>query len=165
MRTGQWIAGIGALAWTLAACASSDSGSGGAAGSAGSAGDKRTQAATYARDDLSCIQDADCCVVFDSCRAQGYLVAAADKTVVSGLLGSAEDSSCLKCIPPMIQAWCDAGVCRAAKITCTGSLPSEAMQTHCGKMPSLPTDCTTPQDAPGLQPPGLQPQTILGCGS
>jgi hypothetical protein len=181
MTVAQWMAGMVAVAWALAACSSTDSDSSGAAGTgaqagsgaaagaggsaAGAAGaaDSRAQAATYARDDLPCTQDSDCCVVFDSCLAQGYLVAASDKTVVSGLLAAADRSACVNCIPPPIEAWCNAGICKAVKITCTNSFPSDAMQSHCGKVSSLPSDCTTGQDAPGLQPPGLQPQTILGC--
>ena len=145
-----------------------DSGStGGSAGSAaGAAGtaDTRVEARTYARDDLSCTQDSDCCVVFDYCVSQGYLVAAIDQAHVAELLKDAPQDKCNLCIPPPIQASCDSGICKAVKISCTGSdMLGDATKNHCGKV-TLPAGCTVPQFDLGLDFPGLGLETIIGCG-
>lgn len=158
-------AGVDAAAGGAAGSAAGGGGAaGGAAGAAGS-GDARDRAKTYARDIISCGQDSECCVVFDMCRNEGYLVAAADQQTVKDLLAKADQSLCTNCIPPPVQAWCNMGTCKAVKTTCTsGTLVNDAMHDHCGKV-ALPAGCSAPQSHGGLPFPGLQPETILGCGS
>lgn len=147
-----------------AAGTSGASGAAGTSGAAGAAGDARAQAALFAREDLACTQDADCCVVFDMCVNEGYLVAAKDKDAVKGLLDSAPDDMCTNCIPPAIQVSCGAsGFCVAGKIECTSStFLQEGMADHCGKL-TLPSDCSVKTQTVDWDP-GLQTQTILGCG-
>jgi len=157
---------IGAMALCmLSACGSDDEGSSpsGTGGSAGT-GNPRTQAAAFAREDIKCTQDSDCCVVFDGCTAEGYVVGATDQSAVRTLLTSAPADMCVNCIPPAVQVSCGPnGTCIGQKIQCTDGLLEDAIKDHCGKV-TLETGCTVKtQD---LQPwdPGLQVETILGCG-
>lgn len=174
MRTATRLIGVMALA-LLAACSSDDDGStpgtGGSAGASDSAGtagsaggDARAQAALFAREDLACTQDSDCCVVFDMCVNEGYLVAAKDKDAVKALLDSAPDDMCTNCIPPAIQVSCGtSGFCVAGKVSCTSSsFFQEGMADHCGKL-TLPADCSVKTQTVDWNP-GMQTQKILGCG-
>ena len=160
------------------ACSSSDSGptpatggsggsTGGSGGSAtgGAAGSARTQAAALARDDIPCVLDADCCVVFDMCQNTGYVVASGDNTATSTLLSGAPQDGCTNCIPPAIQVSCGAnGFCTGVKVECVGSMFQEGMQDHCGAL-TLPAECAV---VPPKAPPssgGYIPHVILGCGN
>ena len=151
---------------------SGGSATGGAAGSStggsatgGAAGNARTQAAALARDDIPCVQDADCCVVFDMCQNTGYVVASGDNTATSTLLSGAPQDGCTNCIPPAIQVSCGAnGFCTGVKVECVGSMFQEGMQDHCGAL-TLPAECAVvPPKAPPISG-GYIPHVILGCGN
>jgi len=130
----------------FAACSkSSESTSGGTGGAGGqSAAQFRSEAAALARDDIPCQTDADCCVVFDNCWDDGYVVGASDKDHAADLLAQAAaaeeaEQGCLACIPPAIQVRCSANkVCIAEAFS---SCDWEAgMQDHCGEL-TVPNGC------------------------
>jgi hypothetical protein len=125
--------------------------------------DPRTEATALARDDLPCTSDADCCVVFDGCLNDAYVVSAKDKDKVASLLASADKSRCTGCIAPSTQVSCGpSGYCVGAKIECTGSLFSAGEVNHCGKL-ALPAGCA-PKAAAGGPAPAPATKTILHCG-
>jgi len=122
--------------------------------------DPRSQATTLARDDLPCTTDADCCVVFDTCMNDGYVVASKDKNNVTSLLASADKSRCTACIPPPTQVSCGpSGFCVGVKIECTSGFFSEGSKDHCGKL-TLPTGCTEKKSGTV----GPVTKTVLHCG-
>ncbi len=139
-------------------------GASGTGGAAGSASDPRALAASLATDTIHCTQDSDCCVVFDMCRNEGYVVSSTDKAQVAGLLGSAPKDMCTGCIPPAIQVSCGAsGFCTGVKVDCASSLFNDGMTDHCGSL-NLPAGCSVVTQSGPLDPPGLTPKVILGCG-
>jgi hypothetical protein len=145
-----------------AACGSSGEPSG-AAGAAPA--DARSQALSYAKDPIACTADADCCVVFDGCRAQGLIVPSKDKDTVAQLLASAPKDMCVGCVAPSVQLECASGACKAYEmVTGQGADPnySEGRQNHCGKL-AYPTGWQ-PKHMAGLwAPPGTTPQKVIGC--
>jgi hypothetical protein len=123
----------------------------------------RQLASALARDDLSCTTDADCCVVFDLCINDGYIVSAKDKDKVAALLATADPSDCNFCEPPPTQVSCAAtGFCTGVKVDCTGSsLFKDGMKNHCGTL-ALPAGCAAKTASIGA--PGLGPKKVLHCG-
>jgi hypothetical protein len=128
--------------------------------------DARTQALSYARDDLPCTTEADCCVVFDGCRATGLIVAAADKDKVSSLLASASNDSCLLCIAPAVQVKCEAGKCTGVEVEPGSGADMDAGESfrknHCGTM-SLPAGWSEKTQSVPSSPPGWSPSKVIGC--
>jgi hypothetical protein len=86
-------------------------------------------AADYARDDIACASDADCCVVIDGCHAVGLVVSASDQRMVRQLLDTepVEETECLRCI----QVSCENAVCVGTSIEGTDFLDTLAVD-HCG---------------------------------
>lgn len=124
--------------------------------------DPRAEAAAFARNDIPCTTDADCCVVFDLCLNDGYVVAAKDKDKVASLVASADKSRCTACIPPSTEVSCaPTGFCTGAKVECTGSFFSDGAKNHCGKL-TLPTGCTVKPASTSA--PGPDTKTITHCG-
>jgi hypothetical protein len=102
--------------------------------------DPLTQASQYATDPIACAEDSDCCVVNDGCHSTAYLVASKDSAVVASLLASADNSTCDRCVTPMIQASCVSGVCAGERIGFSCSLPMGYPGNHCGKL-EVPASC------------------------
>ena len=124
--------------------------------------DPRQQVASLARDDIACTSDADCCVVFDTCMNDGYVVSARDEVEAASLLASADQSRCTACIPPATQVSCGpTGFCMGAKIECSGTLFQGGMKNHCGAL-AIPAECAL-QPA-FLRTPAPAAKTILHCG-
>jgi hypothetical protein len=139
-----------------AGASSTNGGAGASSISAGSGGAPQTpreQAATYARSDIACTVDSDCCVVVDNCLDTGYLVAATDRDQVRALLDGASMDRCLACIPPSVQIACEASRC-VAKIVSNDDPktppPDELRQDHCGSL-----DTNAPMSPVGSE---------FGCG-
>lgn len=134
--------------------------------------DTRSQALEYARNDLACTSDADCCVAFDGCLAQGLVVAKSDQSTVQSLLSKASQDMCLDCIAPHIQVRCASGSCTgtilkleaAAGASCDEYGPATApfRQDHCGTL-ALPEGCA--EKATGGAGPIELRGVVLGCGT
>jgi hypothetical protein len=125
-------------------------------------GDPRAQTLALARDNLPCTTDADCCAVVDDCMNDVYVVSATDKAKAASLLASADASRCTSCIPPATQVSCaSTGFCTAVKVECTGSLFSEGMKDHCGKL-TLPAGCALKPASLGAPVPSSK--VVLHCG-
>ena len=125
--------------------------------------DARSRVLQYARDDLACTTDADCCVVFDQCRNQGYLVSAADQQKAADLIASADDSSCTACITPPVDVRCgEAGYCVAERINCVSDPVASA--DHCGAVAASNGDCSVAAQALGSISAPRQTETVIGCG-
>src|SRR4051794_5357420 len=73
--------------------------------------DPRIKAGTYARDNIPCTVDTDCCVVLDQCYEQALVVSAGDKDAVRSLLNGADMGRCSLCVLPLVQASCTQGKC------------------------------------------------------
>jgi hypothetical protein len=131
--------------------------------------DSRTEASQYALDPIACAQDSDCCVVNDGCRSTAYVVAFKDSTTVSSLIASADNSTCNKCVSPMLQVSCGPSLtCVAERIDFRCSLPMPYPGNHCGKI-DLPASCltSTSMGDAGTQPSDsgtLKPLAVFGCG-
>jgi hypothetical protein len=130
--------------------------------------DPRTEASQYAIDPIPCLQESDCCVVNDGCHSTAYLVASKDSTKVSSLLASADNSTCDRCVTPMIQASCVSGVCVGERIDLACMLPMPHPGNHCGTL-DVPPSCLSSArggDA-GAKPPlggTSRPLAIFRCG-
>lgn len=126
----------------------------------------RAQARLLARDDIACTTDADCCVVFDTCRNEGYVVSAGDREKAASFLGAAVKDTCNRCITPSIQVYCGPqGVCTGAVVECAGIPWDEGAADHCGKL-AAPAGCAEKKPAAATPSgPGLQPEMIIGCGT
>lgn len=145
------------LAWAaLVASAAAGCGTSSDAGEAATA-DPRAAALSYARDDLACAIDADCCVVFDACRAAGLVVGAADRATVASLVASAANDACVRCVSPAVQVRCVASRCTGVALEQSGTsatYPSEFARDHCGAL-----------DVPaGWSEPTTRVQKAIGCG-
>jgi hypothetical protein len=111
----------------------------------------RYAAEAYARDDLACQSDADCCVVVDTCVSNALVVSATDRAEVEGLLAEADDGVCTRCIAPAVQVRCDAGTCVGESLPFSDDATyAELSKTHCGSLP-------LPQSS------GAQ-MKVFGCG-
>ena len=127
MRTGGWLI----LVVMAAACGDDTY-------PPASASDQRYAAEAYARDDLACQSDADCCAVIDACSNEALVVLVSDRPAVEALLEGAKDVGCTNCIPPAVQVTCEANRCVGASVG--GSVSDEATltklrQSHCGSLP------------------------------
>ena len=133
---------FGMLLLAAAACSKSNTDESGVGGQA--AQDPYVQAAGYALDTIACQTDADCCVVFDGCHADGYIVGIDDRQTVASLLaqGSATATDCLDCMNPAIQVSCSAQhYCTGDKIDCMEDpFYSQAASDHCDSL-SVPATC------------------------
>ncbi len=103
-------------------------------------GDPRAKAATYARDDIACVVDSDCCLVTDGCRATALVVSAADKDTVASLIRSADMRLCVGCIAPFVQVSCKQGKCVGTSVDLqsrdAGDPDPRLTQDHCGTIDS-----------------------------
>lgn len=143
------------LAASLAACSSGHSGT----------TNQRAEALSYARENIACTQDSDCCVVFDMCMNQGYVVSAADRGTVAQLISTADQSTCNGCEPPPIEVTCgSAGFCIGARLAC--GWDQAASTDHCGKVARPDGGCPT-ENPLNLKPapPAKKLQTVIGCGT
>ena len=110
--------------------------------------DPRSLAQGYARDDLTCTKDDECCIVFDGCLTEGLVVAAKDRTAVADLLARASKDTCTSCLNPALQARCQAGYCTGKYLqegssdagTCDFSSLQTFMTDHCGLL-TVPAGC------------------------
>jgi hypothetical protein len=130
--------------------------------------DPLTQASQYATDPIPCVQDSDCCVVNDGCHSTAYLVASKDSAQVASLVASADDSTCDRCVTPMIQASCVSGMCVGERIGFSCSLPMGYPGNHCGKL-EVPASCfssSKPGDLRSNLPEAAtsKPLAIFRCG-
>jgi hypothetical protein len=171
------------LCATIAACggntdASGSNGSGvtqsdaGADASQPDAGDLHAAALSYAREDIACTKDSDCCVVIDLCKNQGLVVGAEDRATVTELISdwnaiqtATGSRECNMCIPPPIEVSCGAaGFCVGAEASCAWD--PALSSNHCGKAALSDSGCATATPL-STEPaaPGKRLQTVLGCGT
>ena len=150
--------------FSLVACSKADDSGSSAAGGAGTGGQSAdvlyAQAASHARDDIACQSDADCCVVFDNCHSNGYVVGLADRDAVAGILedAAAVATDCTMCMNPAIEVSCSpAKVCTAVEVSCpqVPSFYEQAAQDHCDSI-SIPAACGAGDGAQAM---------IIGCGT
>ncbi len=103
-----------------------------------SATDPRARAATYARDDIPCNVDSDCCLVTDRCLNSALVVGAADKDTVTSLLRSADMTRCTGCVGAFVQVSCNQGKCLGTSVdlrSADGAAPDPRLaQDHCGSV-------------------------------
>jgi len=131
--------------------------------------DPRTEASQYALDPIPCTQDLDCCVVNDRCLSTAYLVASKDSAKVASLIASADNSTCNKCLTPMLQLSCGpSGSCVGERIERACSFPMAYPGNHCGKL-DVPPSClvSTSSDDAGAQTSDggiVKPLGIFSCG-
>jgi hypothetical protein len=131
-----------------------------------------SQALSYAREDIACTQDSDCCVVFDMCKDQGLIVGAKDQSTVTQLIAewnqvqaSTGSTECYACIAPAIDVSCSAsGFCVGAKLGCAWD--AKASANHCGRITTSDGGCPTakPQSTEPKAP-SKHPETVIGCGT
>jgi hypothetical protein len=134
----------------------------------GGGDDPRAQASHYAIDPIPCLQESDCCVVNDGCHSTAYLVASKDSSKVSSLIASADNSTCTRCVTPMLQVSCVSGMCVGERINFTCRLPMPYPGNHCGKL-DVPPSCfsSSMSDDGGTNLPdgvALKPLAIFRCG-
>lgn len=110
----------------------------------------RAAAVSLAESIRDCTSDADCCVVYDSCRPQGLVVAIAGRGSVRALLDEAPNDKCFACIPPRVQVACVAGKCVGAKASSDAGVVVGPEKDHCGTL--------------GVHPAASWQQMPLGCG-
>jgi hypothetical protein len=111
--------------------------------------DARLSATSISESVRDCETDADCCVVYDACRAQGLVVGMAGQDTVRQLLDDAPDDKCLACIAPRVQVACVAGVCVGAIESLDAGIVAGLEQDHCGTI--------------GIPSTQAWQQTPLGC--
>jgi hypothetical protein len=121
-------------------------------------GSLRAQARAYARDDIPCTSDSDCCVVTDMCTSTSMLVGAADRSAVRNLIDRAYDTErddCNLCIAPAVEVSCGpAGYCVGIEAGC--SMGSD----HCGR----PDAGVCPYAPNGPLAVPRRAQAMFGCG-
>jgi hypothetical protein len=121
---------------------------------------RRAAARTYARDDIACTKDSDCCAVHDPCLVQWYIVGVADKDTVASILGEADWlAGCSPCSTPDVEVSCGpAGFCVGQEL-CEGYY---ALGNHCGRVNVAGVCTLAPQNLSA--PPGRHLELMLGCG-
>ena len=127
-------------------------------------------ARSYARDDIACQSDLDCCGVVDLCQNNVYVVAANDQATVAGIIEDAYQvwtqnqnvqyapaDVCNVCVPPTVVVACSSsGFCTGSKATC---MPT---QDQCRRVVDGGA-CPTGIQSVEPSPPGKKPLTVLGC--
>jgi hypothetical protein len=108
----------------------------------------------FARSDIACTVDTDCCVVTDDCTQSAVVVSAADKDTVANLYRSADMNRCTACIAQLVEVACQSGVCVGTLLDFPGpggGNPDPRLAAdHCGSInSSLPPKSTG---------------SIFGCG-
>jgi hypothetical protein len=127
----------------------------------GTRNDPRVTARSYAREDIPCTNDSDCCTVVDSCLSQTYVVGVADQDAVTRLVAEANrlgTAGCNFCIAPSVAVSCaPTGFCVGAIDACGSPV------AHCGNGGRQDGGACTAQPLNVSRPP-THGQTILGCG-
>jgi hypothetical protein len=104
--------------------------------------------------------------VNDGCHSTAYVVASKDSAKVSSLIASADNSTCDKCITPMLQVSCGpSGSCLGERIDLQCFAPMPYPGNHCGKL-DLPVTCLSSSDAGTATTDGgtLKPLAVFACG-
>ncbi|RYE85419.1 MAG: hypothetical protein EOO75_17005 [Myxococcales bacterium] len=114
----------------------------------------RYAAEAYARDDIPCLSDGDCCVVVDPCVSNALVVGVNDRGEVEQLLAEANDGTCTRCVAPAVQVRCEASTCVGQSVSLADAggdaTYGELSKTHCG--------------AVALPPPSGAQMKVFGCG-
>ena len=120
----------------------------------------RAEALAYARDDIPCKTDTDCCTVTDMCLNQVYVVSAANQATVQQLITEADRTTvCNMCIYPNVAVGCGpAGVCVGRVDNCAVSGAN-----FCGS--TMRAGCTSQPASVKPKSPGEHVQVVLGCGT
>jgi hypothetical protein len=132
--------------------------------------DRWNQALSYARHDIACTTDADCCAVFSQCSATALIVSAADKAKVEQLIPSVtEADTCVSCIPPPVQVRCENKLCVGSELKNTSGAYTDVqsfMATHCGAM-TVPVGWKADalKSSSGFALPISSLPYTIGCGS
>jgi hypothetical protein len=104
--------------------------------------DPRNLAATFARDNIPCAVDSDCCLVTDACKNTALVVSALDKNIVTNLIHSADMTLCTGCIGAFVEVSCKMGTCSGTSVDFTspdaGHLDERLGQDHCGSISPPP---------------------------
>jgi hypothetical protein len=77
-----------------------------------------------------CKSDGDCCLIFDQCYVDLYLVAKADVETAQACFQTRDKFWCTSCCPPVVDTWCQDGQCVAAAVSKSCGAP------HCGRLSS-----------------------------
>jgi hypothetical protein len=126
----------------------------------------RTQAASYAKADISCQADADCCTVVDDCTSVVLIVSSQDQKTVEDLVTeSGPTDSCRKCGPPLVQVRCTQKRCVGYAIM-AGQYQVEDSRDplshdHCGTY-AIPANTTEGKASVSL-PAATGPTNMLMC--
>lgn len=156
--SGAWCGGLTLVlsltAWlALVACSSSSS----------IPASSREQARSYARGNVPCVTDSDCCVVIDRCINQALVVRSTDKDKVAALVSQPDPAGCTGCLLPAVQVACVSGQCVG---TLVNEFSSDAgvdaavymslTTDHCGSIAGVSAKNVPLSD--------LRAEAILGCG-
>jgi len=123
--------------------------------------DRRTELKALAQSDAPCTTSAECCVVFDGCHAQAFVVAKADYDKALDLVDQLDDSMCVKCMSPPVELECVDGACVGRELDFEEAIGANRAP-HCG-----PADAVDPlprSEGHSLSSPGNTGR-ILGCGT
>jgi hypothetical protein len=107
----------------------------------------------------ACTADADCCVVYELCQAQAYVVLATDYERAQTWAAEAPQESCVRCIPPSVEVRCVDGGCAGFELPYDDPSYEVSRTDHCG-IPAL--EQSAGADAAGA---GAGGDRVLGCGN
>ena len=122
---------------------------------------------------LSCVTDADCCVVSTFCGTALWLVTKAERAPLAGCLAT-PSTMCPACMAPEVDVSCQGGRCVGTKVGAAWP-PTGLSAAHCGKVvtgsggahaaAAVATPASSTAGAPGTGGASSAPATtIFGCG-
>jgi hypothetical protein len=98
----------------------------------------------------TCRDDADCCIVIDTCLAVAHLYSKAPGATGKPSLSPPDaGAACVNCIPPAVQVRCDQGQCVGEKLSTGVDFNGPLRQDHCGPI-TLPDAGAMPTYLPAF---------------
>jgi hypothetical protein len=82
----------------------------------------------------TCRNDADCCIVVDTCNEVAHLYSLAPGATGPPSISNPPGTMCVPCIPPAVQVRCDAGQCVGEKLSSGIDYNSPLRKDHCGPL-------------------------------
>lgn len=107
----------------------------------------------------ACVEDADCCVVYEPCQATAFVVRAEDFAAAQELAANEPQEGCVRCLAPSVEVRCVDGACAGFELPYEDPAYEASRLDHCG--PAVAEGARGAAEAEA----GAAGDRVLGCGS